>query len=95
MRASESCGATQFVERPPEGDHHEVAFVPEQLHQGGRAVRRTRHGLGQRRGGIGRHRFEIRRLCRTDARPVDAEHQVQDAPAFVRLGNEWIVHSQY
>ena len=32
---------------------------------------------------------------RARAAPVDAEHQVQDAPAFERLGNERIVHGDH
>ena len=85
--------AAELVERSPERDHHQVAFVAEQLHE-----RRSRPQPDCRRP-LRTAAASSAICCRSPGnaspqpRPVDAEHAVQEAPAFERLRNERVVRT--
>ena len=73
----------QLLEAAAEADEHQVALVPEHLHE----RRRARVGHRQRAHGLVGHALQIvgGRGPRS-AVPLHAVHQVEHAPAFERSG---------
>ena len=84
----------QLLEAAAQVDEHEVALVAEQRDGHGRALLAPLHGgEGVRRLG-GQPLAQLLRPRALPLRPADAEHLVEDAPAFERLGDARIVHAQ-
>ena len=84
--------APEIIERSPERDHHQVALVPKQLHERMGALVWRRDRATQRVCDLFGHLLAIARERIAQPPPIDAVHQMQDAPALHRLGNERIMH---